>query len=1430
MANINNNIYFSIDVTGTDLIDLNTKAIKNKTIPYLNDGRSIIKISPDETCAISLDSWREIQTACFNNIPRMPTTITYLQCGNQGGRCLSCSRETFRVLQKQFIDPASRNPISKVYLFCSLSPASPFTHLFSDGNISSALQRVALAFSLEVSHEANMCRAAYILATRQPNSYNQNIVSLCSMILMGEPTYRLALETLTDMCRDGGRDAQIDRAAIIKILAQALLENPQNDSLLTCLGELCRTGGEELLAQKYLEEVLHHNPCNAQALSSLGEMLIGQKGALKRAILLLEMARKANPNNVSILLSLGLAYSTGGDNIPPNPELALPVLEEAFKLNPQNVRVLLPLAELYKKGGEKFKPDICRAIELLQYGLKLNPGQLDILVSLADAFRTGGGPIKPDLREARRLLEEGLLHNPGSVHMLTIAGDLYLAEEHGVAANPGRACELFEAARKEEPRNVDILIRLGKLYRSGKGALLPNPELSHARFEFARRVAPNNVEALLNLGQLYRTGSRGVHPHPLRACALLEHAHRLEANNVEVMITLGSLYFEGGPNFKPNVRKALEILTSALNQAPNHARLLATISEIYITGGSGVPPDALLAKELLERARKLDPSCISTLLASSYLYFLGGKGVVRDLEKSLQYLQQAYRLEPNNPELLACYGAFLANAKDSIATNPADARVFLEQALAHNPYNVTALLNLIPIYYPASLAIDSKGPLAMISQTLAINPYNVSVLKEFSQMLMDIVLLNPDQHKNNNDEAELRGKINQASEYLKAALLTNPYDIQALLALAHLNLMPKPGIEQNLNKALGLFEEAHNINPEDPLPLINLLDYYQYMKHQKIPKRIIACIEETLGLHKNNAQILVDFAPYYYLGENGFPHDVQKAQEYLTQACRLNPHHEWAHLRLGMIYLNLYAEKGSFQNDFPKIEAQLSQALRENRNNKASFSLGELYHIGGLEHDPICRASQANLEKLVTENPNNVLAQVGLGLYCLHGPFINNSKYDTLRKAKQYFESALHCCPDHVFLLLRLGYIYKFFREEDPQPVIEKAFQKEPNNFLALFALGDCLLGKGCAANNKDQRDTARRYLEQALATEPNYLPALLSLTLLFTLEGIEKNRVEALLTQAYQIDPEMTRIYCGKKAIPLPHGMSKSGNSKSGEKEIKAESEITAWQTLEEKRDEKSTFIPEPRMINRAWRLSQATKNSSTLSIIASPLPLDSGKLVANREENLAWEERERKVFDKMFLERFKKDRNTSFNKEQLADFQKATELCSHHAQSLLAYGLCLRNGYDSTGINWKKIQELYNAAVREEADNPYPLACLGDLLRTGGGAIPKQIDKAQELLEKALMKDSDHFISLLSLGALLKNERHDSERADELFARAAEHDRLDTHLFLKSEGIPLEVLNKKKKKKSPSPPAQNASTREELPDLSQLKITDDHKVSTKK
>ena len=279
--------------------------------------------------------------------------------------------------------------------------------------------------------------------------------------------------------------------------------------------------------------------------------------------------------------------------------------------------------------------------------------------------------------------------------------------------------------------------------------------------------------------------------------------------------------------------------------------------------------------------------------------------------------------------------------------------------------------------------------------------------------------------------------------------------------------------------------QALAIQPQDATLLNNLANAYKKKHHFE---EAIRYYQQAIALDPEYAQAHNNLATIYALQNN-----YQQALTHYAKAVNAEPDFSAAHFNLGLLLLR--------NNQLAAAKTQFNNVIALNpEHTEAQFYLGVL----NLEDNLLDEAEQC-FHKVLEQDKEQVEALTNLGVIAL--------KREQSQLAVDYFSKALALDNEHIDARNNLASTFMHHdRFENALMHYDVLLNKDPNNIeylynsgvaqMALGHLNEAIImfervlsiqkNHGPSLNNMaaiylkmDQRETAREYLKQALAVNP---------------------------------------------------------------------------------------------------------------------------------------------------------------------------------------------------------------------------------------------------------------------------------------------------------------------------------------------------------
>lgn len=195
-----------------------------------------------------------------------------------------------------------------------------------------------------------------------------------------------------------------------------------------------------------------------------------------------------------------------------------------------------------------------------------------------------------------------------------------------------------------------------------------------------------------------------------------------------------------------------------------------------------------------------------------------------------------------------------------------------------------------------------------------------------------------------------------------------------------------------------------------------------YEGMQRFPE-MIAELQKTLELDKNNLDARIKLGNYYLAASNGRPELVAEAERLARETLDRDANNIEGHILMGGV---LFARK-----DKDKAFAELNQAIQLNPNRVESYLSLARFHIVNNERDK----AEEQFKKAIAINPNSSLAHAEYGKFLVQTNRMGEAEAELLK--------AVQVGPDDRNARFVLASFY----------VLSKQFDKAENAYKALAAL-----------------------------------------------------------------------------------------------------------------------------------------------------------------------------------------------------------------------------------------------------------------------------------------------------------------------------------------------------------------------------------------
>jgi tetratricopeptide (TPR) repeat protein len=896
------------------------------------------------------------------------------------------------------------------------------------------------------------------------------------------------------------------------------------------------------LAEAEYISALRFLPSNAIANGNLGSIYF-EEGRAPAAYYYLSLANKQDNKNPQVQLRLAeLLGTTGGTN-------AVTLLRRVLQAEPTNEHALLLLAQLSPPN------DLIHVREQLE--AQLQEGQA------AAACRSALGWI--DLRTQKIRDAETEFQSAASLDPKLASPHLGLALIYSLQKDEMRFQQALKTAAELSPIRSSARIKYAEFeIQSGaedqaRQSLLDitsqAPDyipawLSLMRLYFdthkydeckataekilSRDNRPPNTEAMFQLGTLALAQHDGA--KAVSAFQNLDNvykAYKLKTTP-KVKYYLALAYLENHDK-----QTAIGKLNEALALDREYSPAVRMMADLDYRGGNLTEAITLLS-QLIEKHPEDDQAQFA--LAEIYQ-------AQQRPDRALDVYQQMLRIFSKNPEIPRKVGLILAQAK-----NADKAREAFEKSLELAPDYMPTLENITILDINQKRFAEAHSRLAAFIET---NPkagrayllqgavyleegqtnqaeaaYSkaVEINPELTEAYLELARLSLSSHKEkealdrlvalvartNNLSAmqeigelhESTGQYEQARDAFEKVLAVDPNFVPALNDLAYLD----SEFLGNPEKALELAEKARNLRPTDP-NTADTLGWILFKKRQYA--HALSLLQESVEKQPNNPEVQMHLGlAYYMMGEE------KPARTYLQRALASQAEftgRELARRRLEVLDLDpatatpeAIQKLQEFSREDPQDPVPWSRlaSIQEQRGEfqKAAESLQTLISINPDDWPAMMKLSRLNADHLndlrkaldLAKSAHSLAPDDGPASALLGGLVYRSGDFAWASSLLEQAASQSSNQPS-VFYQLALAY-YAVGRVSDADTAMQKAVQAgdalpnlgQARQFLALRA----------AAKDPAQAQASSALVQQLLAKDPNYVPALMVSALLAERSG----------------------------------------------------------------------------------------------------------------------------------------------------------------------------------------------------------------------------------------------------------------------------------------------------------------------------------------
>ena len=402
-----------------------------------------------------------------------------------------------------------------------------------------------------------------------------------------------------------GAAGQSQRA--IELLVATIARTPNSIALRQRLAEMYLVGGDDKLAEKQLQEIVHMRPDELQPKLQLAAFYVRLKrlgdaeDTLKAAVAALPRSREAKLAYAEFLaLNGSFAHSET-------------LLRELIGHDPHNYDLQLDLAALQQRA-DRTQDAVAtyRAIIAADPNGAKGTAARDHIAAIS--------AVAGNYAEALRLLDEALKINPRDSDALTLRGNISLKQ-----GNPVAAIADLRAVLHEQPQSIPILRTLARAHLAHS-----EPTLAEENLRSGLAAAPNDLGVRVDLGELLTRTRRAD-----QAVTLLEQAVRdtPDAAGTAARAALVEAYL-AKPDL-PAARTAAQDLKTLRPDLSTGAYLAGIVAQQQRR-----PDDA---QREFEHALELKPSLPDALAALAHLEFELGQHA-----QAITLVQDALRHNPDS--------------------------------------------------------------------------------------------------------------------------------------------------------------------------------------------------------------------------------------------------------------------------------------------------------------------------------------------------------------------------------------------------------------------------------------------------------------------------------------------------------------------------------------------------------------------------------------------------------------------------------------------------------------------------------------------------------------------------------------------------------------------------------------------------------------
>jgi len=627
-------------------------------------------------------------------------------------------------------------------------------------------------------------------------------------------------------------------------------------------------------------------------------------------------------------------------------------------------------------------------------------------------------------------------------------------------------------------------------------------------FRNALRIDPRFVDAYYQLAQA------SLAQHNWNAAyESLEKAIALDPTRLDARLDRGRLYLaarqfgdaEADANYilkqQPSDVGAYQLLGVALNgeQKPDQAlAAFAKDSELRPNDASAYIDMALVeinlhrsadAEQSLKKALAVDPKSIQ-----AYTYLAGFYRLQNRVPEAQDILQQGAANIPNGTPLYIEWASILkAQGKSD------DAEAVLDKLRKQLP-NSSEVAMAIGDFYTERKQTDQA--LVEYRRGLSADPKNLNIKKRMQDLYLST------------------GQMASASDLDKELMKEAPKDVFVRIDHGRL-LMGQRNTQDAINSLQGVVADAAD-SPQAHFYLAMafwqngdlaqahgaLMDTLK--ASQGFPPAIQALAR--LSLAQGNAldaqtyaQEIVQRAPAdpnarllfaETLARQG---KLQPAEQQVVIARQLAPSEPGIHVDLAQIYAT--------EKKWPEAQKEFEVALQlDPHNTTALAQLADFLTARNQSNQAL-----AHVQQYVAANPNDANGHLILGSLDFQSKNYSASQGE--------FEHAVQIDPNNIQAYLRLGKVFEVQGQTDLAIArYQKSLDMQPKSAVLATTIGNLYLNKG-------DNETARKYFTQALASDPNFAPAMANTAWVDAVENKDLDVALGLAQKAKSLQPELPSI-----------------------------------------------------------------------------------------------------------------------------------------------------------------------------------------------------------------------------------------------------------------------------------------------------------------